>query len=187
MNESLDKLQISSQQEVQSYKNKLLYAETELDNYKQSHLNEKSNAKTLQAKAENLARQEEIHNNLISSLKLRVAELESQLHEHTNLREPDLMAKLKDSHLKTAILEDENRKLRADIELLNIKIAEIDRLKQFEDLVNSQRWGELSQLAESMKNLSQSMAATSHQLGSTAKVNSASRSSLDEFLKSSLN
>lgn len=44
--------------------------------------------------------------------------------------------------------------------MLNLKIKEIDRLKQLEDLVQSQKWGELGQLAESMKSLSKVMAST---------------------------
>jgi hypothetical protein len=36
----------------------------------------------------------------------------------------------------------------------------MDRLKQLEDLIQSQKWGELNQLADSVKNLSRSMASS---------------------------
>lgn len=57
-------------------------------------------------------------------------------------------------------MEEENRLLRSEIEVLHIKIKEIDRLKQLEDLVHSQRWGELGDLAESMKTLSRTMTSS---------------------------
>ena len=157
MNGVIDKLQISSQKEIELLKSKSLYAQTELDNQKQNVLAEKTNFKALQAKLDSHQRQEEIQSNLISSLKLRISELEHQVNANTH-REPELLIKLKDERLKVNDLEEENRKLRAEIEILNLKIVEIDRLKKFEDLVHSQRWGELGQLAESMKSLSRTMA-----------------------------
>ena len=51
--------------------------------------------------------------------------------------------------------------------MLQAKLNDIDRLKQMEDLVQSQRWGELGQLAESMKTLSRTMAVTSGSLWNT--------------------
>lgn len=50
-------------------------------------------------------------------------------------------------------MEEENRKLRSEIETLTQRLKEVDRLKQLEDLVQSQRWSELGELAESMKTL----------------------------------
>jgi hypothetical protein len=64
------------------------------------------------------------------------------------------------TNLKNNQLENKNRQLSNDIEILNGKLKEIDRLKQLEDLVQSQRWGELGELAESMKNLSTIMASS---------------------------
>lgn len=64
-------------------------------------------------------------------------------------------------------MEEENRKLKSELEILNLRIKEIDRLKQLEDLVQSQKWGELGQLAESMKSLSKVMSSTT---GSTVRI-----------------
>lgn len=61
---------------------------------------------------------------------------------------------------KIAELEHANRVLRSEIDELSLKLKEIDRLKQLEDLIQSQKWGELNQLADSVKNLSRSMASS---------------------------
>jgi chromosome segregation ATPase len=143
--DALGKLEISSKLQIEQLKSKVLYLNQEIDMHKQHVQNEKNTAKQLQSKLESLTRQESIHLNLIASLKLRISELETQL------------GLAQESNLKHDLLEDENRKLKSELEILSLKIAEIDRLKQLEDLVNSQRWGELGQLAESMKNLSKTM------------------------------
>ncbi len=57
-------------------------------------------------------------------------------------------------------MEEENRKLRSEIEALTLRLSEIDRLKQLEDLVQSQRWNELGELAESMKTLTRTMGSS---------------------------
>jgi hypothetical protein len=57
-------------------------------------------------------------------------------------------------------LEEENSRLRSEIDLLSVRLKEIDRLKQLEDLIQSQRWHELGDLADSMKNLSLMMTST---------------------------
>lgn len=97
----------------------------------------------------------------------RIVELESQLNEFTQIREPDWLRQLHEAELKITYLENEKQSLKSEIELLSLKIKEIDRLKQFEGLVQSQKWTELGQLAESMKNLSDVMSSTA---GSTLRI-----------------
>jgi hypothetical protein len=64
-------------------------------------------------------------------------------------------------------LEEENRKLKAEIELFTVQIKEIDRLKQYEEMFQSQKWSELGQLAENMKSLSQTMTSTASSANNT--------------------
>jgi chromosome segregation ATPase len=111
-------------------------------------------------KLDNLHRQEEIHTNLISSLKARITELEHQVHNHTH-REPELLHQLKDSQLRVTHLETDNRHLRAEIEKLHARVADLDRLKHLEQVLGNQpeKWAELGALAESMKSLTRSVAA----------------------------
>lgn len=67
-------------------------------------------------------------------------------------------------------LEEENSRLRSEIDLLTVRLKEIDRLKQLEDLIQSQRWNELGDLADSMKNLSVMMTTTSNSVTAGATV-----------------
>ncbi len=101
-------------------------------------------------------RQEAIHTNLISSLKARIHELEHESSKHTTI-DHNLIGQLRDSNQKVSHLEEANRLLRGEIDVLTLRLKEIDRLKQLEDLVHSQRWSELGELAESMKSLSRTM------------------------------
>ncbi len=176
---------MSSKREIELHKTRIHNLTTDLESHKQSLNAERANTKNHQAKVtknqlyqhhnkkkynffqmaiyfkiENYARQEEIQTNLISSLKVRIAELESQLSAQTH-REPELVLQLKDAQLQSAHLEEDNRHVRAELEKLTAKIAELDRLKQLEGLVQQpQKWAELGQLAESLTNLSRSMAAS---------------------------
>ena len=47
--------------------------------------------------------------------------------------------------------------LRLEIEHLEIRVKEIDRLKALEDLIQSQRWEDISQMAHAMQNVSRTM------------------------------
>lgn len=67
---------------------------------------------------------------------------------------------MQDDNLKILRLQEENNRLASEIQLLSVRIKEIDRLKQIEDLIQSQRWNELGELADNMKNLSQVMSTS---------------------------
>jgi hypothetical protein len=67
-------------------------------------------------------------------------------------------------------LEDEKRSLEQKLEEKTAKLNETDRMKQIENLIQSQRWGELGQLAESMKKLSTTMVSTSSNDSSSTKT-----------------
>lgn len=54
--------------------------------------------------------------------------------------------------------ENSNVRLRSEIEQLEIRVREIDRLKHIEDLVQSQRWNDISSMAQTMQTLSRTMA-----------------------------
>lgn len=51
-----------------------------------------------------------------------------------------------------------NNSLRTDIDELEGRVAEIDRLKSLEDLIQSQRWDDISQMAQTMQAVSRTMA-----------------------------
>ena len=51
-----------------------------------------------------------------------------------------------------------NNSLRTDIDELESRVAEIDRLKQLEDLIQAQRWDDISQMAQTMQAVSRTMA-----------------------------
>ena len=48
--------------------------------------------------------------------------------------------------------------LRIEIEQLEVRVQEIDRLKSMEDLIQSQRWDDISQMARTMQTVSTTMA-----------------------------
>ena len=50
------------------------------------------------------------------------------------------------------------RTLRVEIGELESRVAEIDRLKSLEDLIQSQRWDDISQMAQTMQSVSRTMA-----------------------------
>ncbi|CAF0766915.1 unnamed protein product [Didymodactylos carnosus] len=54
--------------------------------------------------------------------------------------------------------EDSSLSLRSQLQELEARLKEIDRLKSMEDLIQSQRWDDMSQLAETMKTVSHTMA-----------------------------
>ena len=118
---------------------------------------------------------------MISSLKLNISELQSEL-EQLKQRELNLLNQLKDSHHKLHLAEVDTKQLKTHIDELNLRLRDIDRLKQVEDLIQTQRWGELGQLAESMKSLSRTMASTANNLNATA-----SSHDVTGTLRSSLN
>ena len=51
-----------------------------------------------------------------------------------------------------------NNSLRTDIDELEGRVAEIDRLKSLEDLIQAQRWDDISQMAQTMQAVSRTMA-----------------------------
>lgn len=54
--------------------------------------------------------------------------------------------------------EDLSKNLKIEIQQLENRVKEIDRLKSLEDLIQSQRWGDISQMAETMQTVSRTMA-----------------------------
>ncbi|CAF0985938.1 unnamed protein product [Adineta ricciae] len=54
--------------------------------------------------------------------------------------------------------EDLTRSLRIEIQELEDRVKEIDRLKSLEDLIQSQRWDDISQMAQTMQSVSRTMA-----------------------------
>ncbi|CAF0776388.1 unnamed protein product [Brachionus calyciflorus] len=175
----LEKINIDKDDELNRYrlnfessKSKLSQLQNKLDEMDLILANEKNNSRTLQMKIDNYGRQEQIEQNLIGSLKERIAELESQINEFIEIKEPDWSNKLSEANLKVTFLEEEKLRLKSDIDLLNQRIKEIDRLKNLEDLIHSQKWSELGQLADSMKNLSHVM---------TTSTNSNLRMTMEEY------
>lgn len=51
--------------------------------------------------------------------------------------------------------------LRAEMRSLEERVKEIDRLKSLEDLIQSQRWDDMSQMAQTMQTVSRTMARAS--------------------------
>lgn len=64
--------------------------------------------------------------------------------------------------------------------ILEAKLNDVDRIKKMEDMIQSQKWNELGQLADSMKNLSSTMEQTGSLWGTGTE------SIVDEKLKKSL-
>ncbi len=54
--------------------------------------------------------------------------------------------------------EDLTNSLRNEIQELEDRVKEIDRLKSLEDLIQSQRWDDISQMAQTMQAVSRTMA-----------------------------
>jgi hypothetical protein len=54
--------------------------------------------------------------------------------------------------------EDLTNSLRIEIQELETRVQEIDRLKSLEDLIQSQRWDDMSQMAQTMQTVSRTMA-----------------------------
>jgi hypothetical protein len=54
--------------------------------------------------------------------------------------------------------EDATNNLRIEIQELENRVKEIDRLKSLEDLIQSQRWDDMSQMAQTMQTVSRTMA-----------------------------
>lgn len=48
--------------------------------------------------------------------------------------------------------------LRAEVQDLEERVKEIDRLKSLEDLIQTQRWEDMTQMAQTMQSLSKTMA-----------------------------
>lgn len=152
LNDSIDKQSLNYAANLDKLKLNVNQVQGRLDEATMNLELERNNARNAVLKIENLERQELIQTNLIDSLKSRIHELEKQ--DSTNLNE------LRITKSRLAELEEDNRILKSEIENLNIKIKEIDRLKHLEDLIQSQKWNELTHLADSVKTLSHSMAAS---------------------------
>ena len=56
-------------------------------------------------------------------------------------------------------MDEENitNNLRIEIQQLEIRVQEIDRLKTVEDLIQSQRWDDITQMAQTMQKVSRTM------------------------------
>ncbi|CAF0736708.1 unnamed protein product [Rotaria sp. Silwood1] len=59
---------------------------------------------------------------------------------------------------KLAHEEDLTNSLRIEVQELEDRVKEIDRLKSLEDLIQSQRWDDISQMAQTMQTVSRTMA-----------------------------
>lgn len=90
--------------------------------------------------------------------------MESQVDEFCKIREPNFLNQLREANSKINLLNDEKADMNSELEQLNLKNRnlqfEIERLKQLEYLIQSQKWSELGSLAESMRSLSQVMTTT---------------------------
>jgi hypothetical protein len=60
--------------------------------------------------------------------------------------------------LKLSNEESSTNNLRIEIQELETRVQEIDRLKTLEDLIQSQRWDDISQMAQTMQTVSRTMA-----------------------------
>ena len=65
--------------------------------------------------------------------------------------------------------ENLNLRLRSEIDQLEIRVKEIDRLKHLEDLIHSQRWNDISSMAETMQTVSRTMAQATTSTGTIRK------------------
>lgn len=54
--------------------------------------------------------------------------------------------------------ESLNTSLRFEIQDLEDRVKEIDRLKNLEDLIQAQRWEDITQMAQTMQSLGRTMA-----------------------------
>lgn len=90
--------------------------------------------------------------------------MENQLEEFSKIREPSFLNQLREASSKINLLNDEKADMYSELEQLNLKNRnlqyEIERLKQLEHLIQSQKWSELGSLADSMRSLSQVMTTT---------------------------
>ncbi len=100
----------------------------------------------LQDEINTLKLDKEQSNSLISSLQQRVKFCYFNIHQ--------IMCFL--SQLMNE--EDLNTNLRTEIQELEDRVQEIDRLKSLEDLIQSQRWDDISQMAQTMQSVSRTMA-----------------------------
>ncbi|CAF0726238.1 unnamed protein product [Adineta ricciae] len=105
----------------------------------------------------------------IESQNALVAKRESNEYELRNTRlqdEVNILLRDKDqlngliSTLKQRLASEEDltRSLRIEIQELEDRVKEIDRLKSLEDLIQSQRWEDISQMAQTMQSVSRTMA-----------------------------
>ena len=99
MNDTIDKQNLNHKVNIESIKTKSSSERAQLDDALLSLNNEKTNNKALQSKIESLVRQEAIHTNLISSLKTRISELESETSKHITI-DQNLIDQLRDSNHK---------------------------------------------------------------------------------------
>lgn len=180
LNDIIDKNQLLQKTNLEGFKSKEAQLQIQLDETALNLKNEMNTNQNLELKIESLQRQDQIYTNMIASLKTRISELEIQLQDYS-INQPDLKNKLIEANEKINNLEEEKQRHLSHIELLNTKLNDVDRLKNLENMVQSQRWNELGQLAESMKTLSQNMGTTGSLLNQ-----SLTNTALDESLKNSL-
>jgi hypothetical protein len=99
LNDAIDKQNLHHKVNIEAIKTKSTGINAQLDDAILNLNNEKSNNKALQSKIDSLVRQEAIHTNLISSLKSRIKELESESSKQITI-DHNLIDQLRDSNLK---------------------------------------------------------------------------------------
>lgn len=180
LNLVIDKMKNLQDFKIEDNKTKEAFLNSKLDESEFNLRNEKNTNSNLQLNITNLQRQEEIYSNLSKSLKDRISELELQLEEKTTEVLDFKNKYYYNSQEQIDTLREDKEKLLAQIALLEGKLNDIDRIKKMENLVQSQKWNELGQLADSMKNLSNTMEVTGSLWGSETN------NFIDETLKQSL-
>ncbi|UJR33653.1 hypothetical protein I4U23_021086 [Adineta vaga] len=118
----------------------------------------------LEGRSNQLQRQLTIENQNALSAQRDLNEYElrnTRLQDETNMlrRDKDQLTGLV-STLKQRLASEEDltRSLRIEIQDLESRVKEIDRLKSLEDLIQSQRWDDISQMALTMQSVSRTMA-----------------------------
>lgn len=70
----------------------------------------------------------------------------------------DILTRLSESQSRLKNEESLNTSLRFEIQDLEDRVKEIDRLKNLEDLIQAQRWEDITQMAQTMQSLGRTMA-----------------------------
>ncbi|CAF1141049.1 unnamed protein product [Rotaria magnacalcarata] len=125
---------------------------------------EATRSKDLDGQLHQLQRQLNIEIQNANTAKRELTEYELRnirLQEEINIvqREKDhLTGHINELQQKLANEEDLSNGLRIEIEELEDRVKEIDRLKSLEDLIQTQRWDDISQMAQTMQSVSRNMA-----------------------------